>query len=469
MVRIPSSEVHFHPTSFGDPVGRLFWWQGQLYRGISHGEESFVRQLFQEGIVRRLLDKGLLVGTELTEFALDGYSLIVKHERIRVVSYCYEWCFEMLKVAALLLIDLEIELAQCRLTLKDGHPWNVLFEGTKPVYVDFGSVRPDEGSQTWRAYEEFCRFFVHPLRLMAHGQGRVARWLLHDTYQGVLEPEVVGLMRDDPSPLREIGKGLWRVGKGCIPTPLRPAASKGYDLLKAAIIGNKKSDSRLTWMRNLRHEIAAITLPAARTSWSEYYRDSFHSFAPSEGWTPKHHSVYEVLSEVRPSSVVDIGSNRGWYSQLAAVLGSKVVGLDVDEVCVGQLYSEAKEKELPIVPLVMDFRSPSPGYGVCHQEGTPAMARLRCEFVLALALLHHLVFRQSLTFEQICEGLAALSERWLLVEFIPRGDRVVDEWWSEEYSWYTRENFVAALTRHFGSVKVYPSEHEPRILLLCEK
>jgi hypothetical protein len=89
--------------------------------------------------------------------------------------------------------------------------------------------------------------------------------------------------------------------------------------------------------------------------------------------------------------------------------------------------------------------------------------------VFALALIHHLVFEQHLNFEQITDELSTFSNRWLLAEFIPRDDRHVRKWWSEQYSWYTLENFITALRRKFQRIKMYPSYPDQRLLLLCEK
>lgn len=73
IAQIALTDVNFYPSSFSDPRGRVFWWQGQLYRGISHENVDFVKQLFQDGVVKSLIDKGLLVQTERTNLTLDGY------------------------------------------------------------------------------------------------------------------------------------------------------------------------------------------------------------------------------------------------------------------------------------------------------------------------------------------------------------------------------------------------------------
>jgi hypothetical protein len=89
--------------------------------------------------------------------------------------------------------------------------------------------------------------------------------------------------------------------------------------------------------------------------------------------------------------------------------------------------------------------------------------------VLALALVHHLVFKQGRKFDYIVQALAAFSDKWLVVEFIPKEDRFVSEWWTEEYNWYTVEGFEEALSCHFRRIQRFPSYPEPRLMLVCER
>jgi hypothetical protein len=89
--------------------------------------------------------------------------------------------------------------------------------------------------------------------------------------------------------------------------------------------------------------------------------------------------------------------------------------------------------------------------------------------VLALALIHHLVFRQHLNFEMVVEGISIFSSRWLLLEFVTREDPLVRGLWSEKYAWYTEENLTACLRKTFREVQALPSYPEPRKLLLCTK
>ena len=469
---IPLSQVEFHPSSYVDPNGRLFWRQGGLYRGITKGRGGFYRRLFQDGLVQSLVERGLLVETELTELALDGYELVLRHRVIPFVSYAPEWCAQMLKDAALLVVDLEIELAKHDLTLQDAHPWNVLFDGPTPVYVDFGSIKPARSDAFWEAHDEFCRFFLYPLQLMAHGHGRIARWLLWDYHGGVFRAERDALLRTSSlaSESRKAARRLVARMKRLVPSALRPLVKRPYRLLRSALSRPEPSqpDTPAECLQRLRDAVERVSIPSPQEDWSADYDGGFPSLTPCEEWTPKHRGVYEILSDLRPETLLDVASNRGWYAQLAAVLGSKVVAFDTDETCIAQLWSDAKRQNLPVLPLLMEFRKPSPSLGLGNVT-TSAMERLRCDMVLALHLVHNLVFKQNLRFDRIVEGLAAFSKRALLVEFLPRDDVHVREWWSAGYSWYTLESFIEALRRRFHRIEVLPSNRDPRVLLLCER
>ena len=139
---IPEQQIRFHPHSFADPAGRLFSWRGELYRGIRSESAPVIRCLIDDGIIAGLVERGLLVETYPTGLKLAGYELILQHRTVPFPAYPEEWCPLMLKDAALTQLELLSELAACGFTLKDAHPWNILFDGWKPVYVDLASIVP---------------------------------------------------------------------------------------------------------------------------------------------------------------------------------------------------------------------------------------------------------------------------------------------------------------------------------------
>jgi hypothetical protein len=69
-------------------------------------------------------------------FDARGGRMILEHERVEFPSFPYEWNAEMLHAAGLLTLDLAQALLADGLGLKDGTPYNILFRGPAPVFID---------------------------------------------------------------------------------------------------------------------------------------------------------------------------------------------------------------------------------------------------------------------------------------------------------------------------------------------
>lgn len=470
-IRIPESEVEFRLIAV-DPNGRLFRWKGETYRAIPGERVEFCERLFRDGVVEKLVKKGLLIQTEPTPFQMDGYPLILKHRTVPFISFGHEWCPIMLRDAALTVTDMLMTLAEHNLTLQDAHVGNVLFDWTNPLWVDFGSIVSASPRDSLPALAEFRLWFLYPLRLESDGYGRLARWLFQSGQYTALQGEMAALRREPSlrSRYNRATERLLHFAGQKTPARLRPLASNALSLARELTSRAKPAinASPFDTAVQLRRMVESIAIPMPRTEWSEYYKE-FPPLSPSPDWGLKRHSVHKVLSDLKPATVLEIGSNRGWYSQLAARLGSQVVAFDVDETAITQLYMDAKTADQRILPLVMDFRFSIPASDTFWQGRPAADARLSCDLVLAIALTHHLVFKQHMRFELIVEGLSLFTRKWLLVEFKPPEYEYVRQWWSEAYSWYTLENFVQALKARFKDVRTVHVEPESSILLLCEK
>src|SRR5712692_8580964 len=115
---------------------------------------------------------------------------IVEHERVPFPSFPYEWPPEMLHAAAMLTLDLAENLIDEGLGLKDASPYNVLFRGHKPIFVDLLSFeRRDPCDPTWLPLAQFARTFLLPLLINKHFGISLAQLLTTDR-DGV-EPEEV--------------------------------------------------------------------------------------------------------------------------------------------------------------------------------------------------------------------------------------------------------------------------------------
>jgi hypothetical protein len=165
--------------------------------------------------------------------------------------------------------------------------------------------------------------------------------------------------------------------------------------------------------------------------------------------------------------VLVVGENLGWCCRLAARLGKRVVSLDTDPGRVTQLYHEARADKLQVLPLLMGLDDPTPARGLFGHWAIAANDRFKCDLVIALNLVHHMVFKRHLDFAHIAGGLGLFSKRWLLVEFVEPTIQQLPS--AETVRSYTGEAFVAALKREFRTVTALPAFEQGRVLFHCEK
>src|SRR5918911_1329601 len=173
-------------ASFRDPAGRLLILDGRVIRIVKESAEPDLRAALASAALNKFLAQGKLVRTDFLDAdavermgaraelagALDGDEeecVFVEHERIPFASFPYEWTPEMLYAAGELTLDLAERLLPEGIGLKDATPYNVLYRGPRPVFIDLLSFeRRDPSDQTWLAYAQFSRTFLLPLLVNKH-------------------------------------------------------------------------------------------------------------------------------------------------------------------------------------------------------------------------------------------------------------------------------------------------------------
>ena len=457
MERIPREEVTFHPHSFGDPDGRLFSWRGELYRGIRNERADFFKRLFDHGVIAKLSAQKLLVESEPTGLALDGYAMVVRHRSVPFVSYPQEWCAAMFKDAARAYLDLVDQLVRDGLTLRDTHPWNLLFDGCRPVYVDLTSIRSIPASGQCIAQDKYHRYYLYPLLLMTHGQERIARHLLPD-YEGISSAEV-SLLTAQPMPTAgvRLKKGIERA----VPDAYRERVKRilnSSGLLYSRRTGQR---SQLDCLSALRTELESIRLPAVSDDRSE--GNDLESFQDAS--VSRLERLEKIIADVQPGSVLTIEATSRMSSGLAKLVQARVVAFAKDSDQVTRLYYDGRDKNLPLLPLVMDFIDPTPSRGLQSHLCMAAVERLQCDIVLAFGVIDRMIER-SLRCDQIVAGLAQFAKRYLVVELAPsRADLRMPA----ECSSYMTEKFIDNLGKQFRTISRESAHVGSDGILVCEK
>ena len=484
-----------------DNAGEPFISGDRVLRGIYPGCGELVRKVLSICEQSDLFSHGIVPTRELRDDPHPelGYEMILEHERIPFVSYPHEWSASMFQEAALLHNALYERLEEHGLTLKDWHPLNILFSGTRPVFVDFTSIIPidrlpgqshlkpahtpsmfqNRWDATSKAVYEMYRvmfepYFGLPLAMMDLGHHAKARKRIYETTLNTSDDIITRREVFDHSLLHRIQYEIEE------------------RMLRFSL--NERGVRKSRFFTRVRHSVARRNAALKGSAYSSYYEDKNEAFAatPSAAWTNKQQGVHRALTTMRPATVLDLGSNTGWFSMLAAKLGSRVVAVDLDEASIDRLFADARRENADILPLVANLVRPLPPLAAKVFPDEPSLSRigdgapvvsvpgerLRCEMVMALAIVHHLALGQSHPFDDIARILGGLATKYLCVEFVDLNDQMItsDRGFfpaynalPESFTWYSKENFVSALRFQFDRIEEIPSHPETRTLLLCTR
>jgi SAM-dependent methyltransferase len=429
------SSAEFEPT-FRDPGGQLYLTENEALRRIRPQAAAEALQFLASPLRENLERTGDLIATEIADAPLDASpvpgaapgELWLRHPRIDPITYPWEWTQAQWRAAAELTLRLAARAIDAGWTLKDATPLNVVFSGTRPVFVDVLSFeRRDPHSSVWLAYGQFVRTFLLPLVAHRHlGWSLQATLFVRDGYEpGELYRALPKWRRLTPGlmdvvTLAALLEGKSDSDKSGKPRKAEKPRSSTDPELTAHIL--HKRFARLG--KQIRHAAAGD----GKSQWSRYEQTATH-YQPADT-DSKQEFVRGVLERLKPARVLDIGANTGTYSLLAASAGAKVVALDSDTAAVASLWRTAAEQRKPITALVANIARPTPAAGWRNREHLSLLDRLwgKSDLVLMLAVIHHLILREQLPLGHIAGLSAGLTRRWLVLEWVPPSDPMFQEW-----------------------------------------
>ncbi len=341
---------------------------------------------------------------------------MLRHERIPFVSYPYEWTFGMLREAALLQLDLELEALAAGLTLKDATPYNVQFRGSRPAFIDVGSFERLREGEPWAGYRQFCMLYLYPLLLQAH-RGVDFQPLLRGSLEGIAPAQAARMfsLRD------RLRRGVFAHVALHARLEARSARREGGEVKEELRKANFKTEMVEANVGRMRKLVERLRWKAGDTAWTGYREQNTYT---DEDAARKTAFVREALARA-PHLVWDVGCNDGAYSRIAAEHARSVVAFDLDHATVEALYRSLRsEGERRILPLVADIADPSPGLGWRGLERRPLEARGTPDAVLALALVHHVSITANVPLVEFLDWLRSLGAS-AVVEFPKREDPMV--------------------------------------------
>ena len=472
-------------ASFREPSGRVVHYGDRILRTINkNGLEEYETALNSKTLKSFIKSGNLVSAKELrsNEFDLtsdelnakfgigkDEITNIIEHEKIPFPSYPYEWTPAMLHSAASLTLDLAEKLLGEDVGLKDATPYNILFRGAKPVFVDWLSFeKRDPLDPTWIPQAQFVRTFILPLLVNKEfGIDLVETFISN---RDGLEPEKVSKM---VSGLRKYRSPFFSM----VTLPKMLGAKKSRD---TTIYEKKLSDSPEKarfileqQFKQLRRLLKKVNPNENQTSeWADYV-------GPNQHFTQKYLKqkdklVNNWLTEHKPKCLLDVGCNTGYFSRIAAKNGSSVLSLDQDEVSVGNVFRLAANDNLDILPLVVDITRPSPGIGWRNGENPSFLNRIKgnLDGVLMLAVIHHMMVTERVPLPEIFSLIAEVTTDILIIEFVPPDDpmfKIISRGRDHLFTYLDNDYFQAEAKKHFEIVKSEKLADSDRWLYLLKK
>lgn len=455
--------------SFRDPAGQVIQLDQSVFRLVHRESVEEFRHFFHSNTTKELVATGRLVNTDelvLTDFIKklrergiavadeSACGLALEHGRVPFVSFPAEWPPEMLHAAGMLTLDLADVFLKEGIGLKDATPYNVLFVGPEPIFIDVLSFEDrNENDPTWVAYAQFVRTFLLPLLVKAHFG------LSHDKFflsrRDGIEPEKIyamtGIIRRLLPPfLQLVSLPVWlskrlKVNDSSIYQPhLIRDPDKATYILR----------SRFAKLRKLMKSLQ----PASdqNSDWCDYLINN-NNYS-DEQFAAKSRFVDSALREYAPKRVLDVGCNTGYFSTIAAHRGASVVAIDSDPVVVGKVWSTARQEKLDILPLVVNLTRPTAALGWRNAETPSFLERAAGAFdaVLMLAVVHHMIVSEGIPLPEIIALAAQLTTDLLIIEFVSAEDSMfkrLTRGRDRLYKHFTQKYFESECLRYFEIIE----------------
>lgn len=420
MLLLKEKDIVFSDTSIVDEAGKVFFYCGRVFRAIYSKEfaELYIDLLDKEWI-KEIFDAGLVKTWICEDLELEGAHLILEHRKIPFETHPAECTSKMHWLAAKAMIGINLKLSKYGYILKDSHPWNLMYHKGNPYYIDFGSmIKADKVSDAWGS--EFRKYFGIPIWLASTKWKKFALEYRRQHLTGF------GLEFFELIILKKL---LFRTLDNILRYTNKP-------LIFFSLVDK--------WLDKHR------PLNSYKEYWAGYMQS--HGVDPLSPRLVKQKFVYDILKLERPKKVLDCAVNKGFYAEMAARLGASVIAFDYEELCVDTCLCLADKKRLDITPVIMDFKLPTPNYGIGLCGGS-AIERFQSDIVLALGIAHHLCINQSLPVKTFCDVCLNYAKKGIVFEYVDPSDKHVESWNMPIPNNYALEEFIKYLSYKFPKVE----------------
>ncbi len=452
------------------------------------GFDDDAKVYFEDGIIRRIYNKSSskdahrvfgklneigfpslsIVDTKVESYETSG-NLILQHKTL-LFARPSNWTPIQLLKACRLTIELDLKLRAHKLCLKDMLPENLVFSGTKPIFVDFASIVDFNALSKIKWLNEARKNLKPELFI-----------LKNLFYRFMLIPLIIGALDSPKKMLHILGHNFCNSGDNS-------PSLKHLNLFRV-VTSNKPRALILTcgiilkikfWTDHLKLEAAIIkylqnletVMKKDISPYLDYYnsKNEAFDFKDQSSWKNKQMSLNLIYEKFKPKSLLDIGANTGWYSILASRKGIRVTSVDEDMASIEDLFKYSDENGLPINCLVATYseiskscQSMAPNSRNENSQLFP-QSRFNHEMVIALGLIHHLCLGGGISVSEIVEVLAMISSKYLVIEFVELEDeKILTEnsffpQFQKMSPNYSKDELILNGLKYFDGFEEFPSE-----------
>jgi hypothetical protein len=460
-----------------DANGRLHSAEdGSFYRVISDEMKAFYQTAIRNPELCRLVEEGKLISFSVEEGIGGRGSLTLRHDRVPIPTYPFEWTPDMFILAARLTLELCERLVRQGMCLHDASFWNVLFVGRKPIFVDFTSIVPLSEGEFNGFIDEFRNDILSVLELIGGGHIQLVRRIIRDYGKSISADVARHTMPRSIRTKSRLGNAINEFASIYAISMARRIKARCAQTLDE----RWRHPTQFQQLAGLANAVERTTvLPQRPSKWESYYDGtnglptydgSLESFEHVMRSNAKHQAMGELINKIAPERFLDLGCNRGLYAHFASRHGATAIGIDTDEMALNHMFRDGERLGSDALACFADVLAPASPVGPPNKRWPPLSERCRADLTSCLALAHHLLLGLPRTTpEALTALLSEVSSGWLILEFVHPDDPFLLQAYGPPPGSYNEKSIAAALDKHFAQIETRASSIPTRTLFICRK